>query len=59
MAAPRHGTILILGGDPAKMKEMMKEAEKNPEQFFNSLSEESRKKIRGLAGDVSKPAPAR
>jgi hypothetical protein len=40
------------GGDPAKMNELLKDAEKNPEAFGESLTPESQSAIRDLAGKV-------
>jgi FtsZ-interacting cell division protein ZipA len=41
-------------GDVAKQKELLEQAQKNPEAFFNSLPADQQKAIRSLADDIEK-----
>ncbi len=38
--------------DPVAMEKILLDAQQNPEGFFNSLSEEEKKKIRDIAGQI-------
>lgn len=41
-------------GDPDKMREVMQNAQRDPKAFLNSLSEDNKKMIRGIAEDIEK-----
>ena len=44
-------------GDPAKMQEILSDAMKNPEGFYNQYFDDSSKaKVRGVAGKINQPA---
>jgi hypothetical protein len=46
------------GGDSSKMQEILEQAQKDPEGFYNKLTPEQKKQIEELAGKVSVPPTA-
>lgn len=46
------------GGDASKMQQMLEQAQKDPEGFYNKLTPEQRKQIQELAGKISVPPSA-
>jgi hypothetical protein len=47
------------GGDPVKMQQLLNEAQKNPQAFYNRyMSDEERARVRSLSNDIQKRSPA-
>jgi hypothetical protein len=47
------------GGDAEKQKEMLNEAAKNPEAFYNQLTPDEQNQIRSLANQIQMGSPPR
>ena len=45
------------GGDSVKLQQLVEEAMKNPEAFYNKLSPEQKAQIRGIADQIEKESP--